>query len=320
VSGRLDVVVIGEPLVEISAQRPFTETDQAKVSMSGDALNASVAARLGGARRVALLTRRSDDEFGRLLLQVCEQQGVSTELINVANRPMGVYFTVADPSGSAEFIYRRDDSAASTITTEDVETGSVEHTRALLISGAITATSPGAASAAVHAAKTVSAAGGIVVYDPNYRPRLQTPVAAASVFAAIAPFATLVTPSSPGDSAALFGSEDPTVAAERALSLGAASVVVTMGKDGVLLGRDGELLSFKAPDGTRVVDATGAGDMFAGVVTARLAIEDPIDRAVRLAVAASTISVRHQGGLGGISDFSEIVRESSDIGVAPWAD
>src|SRR5690606_36488813 len=58
----VDVVVLGEPLVEFSADRPLTEAEDFRLSFSGDALNVSVAAAASGAA-VALVTRVGRDEL-----------------------------------------------------------------------------------------------------------------------------------------------------------------------------------------------------------------------------------------------------------------
>jgi 2-dehydro-3-deoxygluconokinase len=47
-----------------------------------------------------------------------------------------------------------------------------------------------------------------------------------------------------------------------------------------------------------VVDQTGAGDAFAGTVTARLVLGDDLTTAARLAVAAASLVVGGRGGTG----------------------
>jgi 2-dehydro-3-deoxygluconokinase len=54
-----------------------------------------------------------------------------------------------------------------------------------------------------------------------------------------------------------------------------------------------------------VVDQTGAGDSFAGTVTARLALGDTLLDAVRLGVAAASLSVGGLGGTGHVATLEE---------------
>ncbi len=53
-----------------------------------------------------------------------------------------------------------------------------------------------------------------------------------------------------------------------------------------------------------MTDQTGAGDVFAGTLAGRLALGDDLGRAVRLAVAAASLSLA-QGGTGYIPELAE---------------
>jgi 2-dehydro-3-deoxygluconokinase len=55
----------------------------------------------------------------------------------------------------------------------------------------------------------------------------------------------------------------------------------------------------------RIVDSTGAGDCFAGTLTARLALGDGLLTAVRLGSAAASLSLAGQGGTGHIPTLPE---------------
>ncbi|WP_269815383.1 hypothetical protein [Kribbella monticola] len=54
-----------------------------------------------------------------------------------------------------------------------------------------------------------------------------------------------------------------------------------------------------------VVDQMGASDSFAGTVTARLALGDPLIDAVRLGVSAALLSVGGLGGAGHVATLEE---------------
>jgi 2-dehydro-3-deoxygluconokinase len=303
---RFDVIVVGEALVEISARDGFHDPQDVRLSFSGDALNAATAAVRAGAGPVALLTRTGDDVLGRGILRACEAHGVDTSLVRLVPKPNGAYFVVADPQGSEEFVYLREGSAASELGPVDVDIDEVRGARALLLTGVTAAISDSSARAVDRASSLVSGAGGIVVYDPNFRRKLTTPQAARRMLEAVAPRATLVTPSCPGDSVPLLGTDDPEAVARRCRELGARAVAVTLGADGVLLDRGGSATYLPSLTAPRVVDATGAGDVLTGVVTARLSQGDKLMEAVRLGMAAATLSVGHQGGAGEVPSLEEI--------------
>lgn len=76
--------------------------------------------------------------------------------------------------------------------------------------------------------------------------------------------------------------------------LSGAPVIVTRGGDGVLIADGDRVTALPAPP-AEVVDTTGAGDTFNGVLAARLAAGDDLGRAAELAVAAASISVGARG-------------------------
>ncbi|MCW2952315.1 MAG: hypothetical protein JWQ48_1485 [Conexibacter sp.] len=308
-----DVLVIGEVLVELSSAVPLREARELRLGFSGDALNAAAAARAAGAR-VRLLTRVGSDEIGDRLLEEVADLGVDATLVRRADAPNGLYFVGADPDGVRDFVYVRRGSAASRLRPEDLDDAVLRSASAVVLSGITQALSSSTAAAVARAAAVVAEAGGIVVYDPNYRRRLTTVAQARAALAAVAPHASVVTPSAPSDIGALLDTTDPFLAAERCRALGARAVAVTCGADGVVLDAgDGagplRILPSAAP---RIVDATGAGDVFAGTLTARLALGDPLERAVRLGGAAAALSLAGQGGTGRLAPLAEVERHLAE--------
>ena len=285
-----DVLVVGEVLVELSADGPLRGSDRLTLSFSGDALNAAAAAVAAGAS-VALLARIGDDELGHALAAHVARCGVDTALLRRVPAPNGMYLVIPDPDTQGGFVYMRRGSAGSTLEPADV--GAVD-ARALVVSGIGQAISASAAAAVEHAARLVHAAGGTVVYDPNFRARLTTAAAAREAFARIAPVVSLALPSHPVETRALLGADTPEEAVSAGRRLGVDAVAVTCGAEGVLLG-DRWVPAAPAPP---IVDGTGAGDVFAGTVAARLAHGAALIDAVRGGTAAAARSLGGRGGTG----------------------
>jgi 2-dehydro-3-deoxygluconokinase len=305
----MDVMVIGEPLVEFSASAPLTEADTFRLSFSGDALNAAVAAAATGAH-VALVTLVGDDEFGERLIRFAASHGVDTRWMLRGAGSTGAYAVGADPSGERAFAYMRACSAASRMGPSEVARAPLAETAVLLVSGVTAALSESCARAVLHAAQTVDGAGGKVVYDPNYRARLTGAEAAAAALASVAPWTALMTPSCPGDTLPLLGTADPARAAQACLGLGARAVAVTRGPEGVLLADGPGMAPEEVPaiPAAAIVDQTGAGDAFAGTVAARLALGASLREAVGAGTAAAAISLEGQGGTGRVATPEEIER------------
>ena len=296
----VDVLVLGEVLVELSTTGTLHDGADLRLGFSGDALNAAAAAAAAGAR-TALLARVADDELGDALLARVTALGVDTALVQRVPGQQGVYVVCADPAGQRDFVYVRRGSAGSTLSPEDVAGAGLEDVGVVLGSGITAARSGTAAAALEEAARRAPR----FVYDPNFRSRLTTPAVAAQVLARVAHRAELVTPACPGETVPLLGTDDPLEAARRARRLGAAAVAVTLGSDGVLLSGGGDperVLPLPPP---AVVDQTGAGDCFAGTVAARLALGDDLRTAVRLGCAAASLSLQGQGGTGFVPTLAQ---------------
>lgn len=295
--GGYDLVVLGEVLIELRSEVALRRAKHFSMSFSGDALNAAGAAAAAGAH-VALLTRIGDDELGAALLDELDALGVDDRLVRRVGEPNGVYFTPAAPSGPSDFVYARRNSAAATLSPADVAAAELHRSRALLTTGVAQAIASSAAAAVVSAVKASCAAGRIVVHDPNFRARLTTPEAARDALRAVVPHATLVAPSCPADTLPLLGTDDALAGARELRRLGAPQVAVTCGDAGVLVcDRDGSRRYPAAPTGP-VVDATGAGDAFAGTVAAHLALGSGLDAAVSHGLEAAASSLGAPGGTG----------------------
>jgi 2-dehydro-3-deoxygluconokinase len=309
-----DVVLIGEILVELYSEEPLADGSALRLGFSGDVLNAAAAAVAAGAR-TAVLTSVGDDELGDAILARAAGLGIDTSLIRRSSAANGAYLLHADLSGDRQFTYWRTASAASQMTTADISRNQdvLSRAGAVVLSGIFAALSPGCADATLAAARSAAEGGAALVYDPNFRPRLTTPAQARATLTKIAPYCNVVTPSSPGDSRPLLGTVDPHAAVAAVRALGAGAVALTCGSESVLVGSPGGEFTLPVPHIPDAVDATGAGDVFAGTLAARLALGDHLLEAASLGVGAASLSVTGRGGTGHIP----ALEDTRKIALAP---
>jgi 2-dehydro-3-deoxygluconokinase len=302
-AGSYDVLVVGEVLAELSCAGSLRESASLRLSFSGDALNAAAAAAASGAS-TGLLARIGDDELGDALTEHVARCGVDTRLLRRVGAPNGMYIVTPDPDSQGGFVYMRRGSAGSTLAPADVDAANVD-AGALVVSGVGQAISPTAAAAVERAARRVRAAGGFVVYDPNFRARLTSEAAAAEAFARIAPDVSVALPSHPGETGRLLGAATPEAAVEACLRLGADAAAVTCGGLGVVVGDASGIVRLPAVPAPVIVDATGAGDAFAGTLAARLVRGDTLASAAEHAAAAAARSLGFRGGTGWVAAQDE---------------
>lgn len=306
-----DVVALGEALVEFNQTRPGEP--QYLQGFGGDTSNAVIAAARAGAR-TAYLTRLGSDAFGQALLDLWAREGVDTTAVERdAQHPTGIYFVTHGAAGH-EFSYLRAGSAASRmapawLSDESVKgpTAVLQQCRILHVSGISLAVSASACDTAYEAMRVARAAGARVAFDPNLRLKLW-PLARAR--ACIAHAVSLCDIFLPGldDMAALLGLHDADAIADWGHAQGAATVVVKLGADGVLLSSTDPAVPRQRVAGRSValVDATGAGDCFDGNLLARLALGDDLPAAVRYANTAASLAVQGFGAVAPLPTAQQV--------------
>jgi 2-dehydro-3-deoxygluconokinase len=208
----------------------------------------------------------------------------------------GVYFVTHGPEGHA-FTYRRGGSAASRMAPDDADFApclrTIDHARTLHVSGISQAISAGARETVFAAIDRARRLGARVSYDLNFRPRLWSVAAARPVVERTVALCDLFLPSV-DEVALLAGTQTPEQVLQWAHGLGAPTVLLKLGAEGCWVSQRGGALTRLPPHRVQPVDATGAGDCFAGCLLARLAAGDDLvssARAANVAAALSTLSV-----------------------------
>jgi 2-dehydro-3-deoxygluconokinase len=288
----LDILSIGEPMVE------FNQTRQGEPSylqgFGGDSSNMAIAAARAGAR-AAYYTRLGDDEFGRMFLDLWKREHVDASGVGIdAQAHTGVYF-VTHGVGGHVFSYLRAGSAASRMTPADLPCELVGRARFVHASGISLAISANACDTVLAAFEQARAAGAKVAFDSNLRLKLWPLARARALIGAAAGLADYFFPSLE-DARALADVEAEDALVDWAHGLGARHVFLKLGPDGVIVS-DGARRERLAGHRVDAVDATGAGDCFAGSALARIAAGDSIWDAARYANAAAALATTGFGAV-----------------------
>jgi 2-dehydro-3-deoxygluconokinase len=297
-----DILSFGEPLLEFN-QRPGTNPPLYLKGHGGDTSNAAIAAARQGAS-VGYITGIGADTFGEDFLALWRAENVDTSTVKIDPQAhTGIYFVTHTEKGHA-FTYFRAGSAAARMTPADMPDAAIRAAKIFHISGISQAISGSAADAGFHAIAVAREAGVRVSYDTNLRLRLwDLPRARAVIHAAIAQ-ADIALPSY-DDAVALTGFDQPDAIADFYLRLGCPLVALKLGKDGVLLADNSarERIAGRVVD---AVDATGAGDSFAGAFLARLVAGDSPRDATIYANAAAALATTGYGAVAPIPRAEQV--------------
>ena len=279
------IVSIGEPMVEFNQTRPGERSFLQ--GFGGDSSNMIIAAARSGAR-TAYLTRVGDDEFGRMFLGLWQVEGVDTAGVAVDREaPTAAYFVTHAPQGHV-FSYLRAGSAASRMRPQDLPIELLHAAQTVHSSGISMAISASAADAVLAAFEAAGSRGARISFDSNLRLKLWPLARARALIAAAAGIADYFFPSIE-DARSLSSLDEPEEILDWAHRLGARSVFLKLGPDGVIVS-DGAKRERIPGIKVRSVDATGAGDCFCGAALARLCAGDSIWDAARYANAAAALA------------------------------
>jgi 2-dehydro-3-deoxygluconokinase len=289
---RFDIVALGEAMVEFN--QATAGQPQYLQGFGGDTSNMAIAASRLGAR-TAVATRLGDDEFGRMLLDLWQREGVNTEAVAVdGGAPTGVYFVNHGPTGHV-FSYLRAGSAASRMRVEDLPLDTIRSSSYLQASGISLAISASASDSVLAAFDAARDNGVKVALDSNLRLKLWPLARARAIIGAAIAMADYFFPSLE-DAQVLAGVSDHHAIIDWAHRLGARTVLLKLGAEGVIVSdgtRRDTIEGFKVAS----VDATGAGDCFCGAFLARRVAGDSAWDAARYANAAAALSTTGFGAV-----------------------
>ena len=289
VVGAVNVDLVVGGLARLPGPGETAGGDGLRAFGGGKGANAAVAAARAGAE-VALVAAVGADDHGRGAVAELESDGVDCSGVAVlADQPTGVALILVDRRG--ENLIALGPGANGALSAGHVAAAMMER----LAGAGCVVVSPEIPGAVALAAVAAAVAAGVpcILNPAPVVPELVEALATGELAGVI------LTPNAI-ELAQLVGGGDPQPAVALARRTGA-PVVVTLGGDGCLIARpDGAVDALPAPAVDEVVDTTGAGDTFTGVLAARLAAGADLGAAAATAVAAASLSVTAAGARTGM--------------------
>jgi 2-dehydro-3-deoxygluconokinase len=269
-----------------------------KWDIGGAEANCAIAlARLGIS--VRWHSRVGNDPFGRKMISILAGEGVDTSAVAIdATKPTGVFFREWLPDGMRRVFYYRAGSAAANMGPEDLKPEHFVDVKAVHMTGITPALSERAAATCMRAIELAKAAGCMITFDPNFRPRLWSAEQARVAMIPMAQASDIILMGHE-DAAAMFGEGDDDHYLQSAVALGIKTVVLKRAERGALAIHDGERFEATVVKAERVIDPVGAGDGFdAGFIAGRLRGKS-IPEALHLGAIVGAGSVAHLGDYAG---------------------
>ncbi len=267
-----DILVVGALHLDVVVDAPHLPSlDETVVGhavayrFGGKGGNQAVAAARMGAR-VAMAGRVGPDRFGAMILAALDDAGVDRTRVREVAGPSGMSVAIVDAAGDYGAVIVS--GVNRQIGAEPVPAG----TRVVLLQNEV----PEAVNLGM-----IEAAGGWRVILNAAPARDMPPALLARVDVLVV---------NRVEAAALAGTDDPEAAAARLQGQGPATVIVTLGADGLVAATGEGILRRPAPR-VRVVSTHGAGDAFCGALAAALARDADLAAALRFAQGAAALTV-----------------------------
>jgi ribokinase len=252
----------------------------------GKGLNQAVAAARAGAE-VAFVGAVGRDAFGDRLRGDLEREGIDTAGLRTVDAPTGIAAISVTDDGENTIVVVSGANAVDDLSAAD---------RAAIDGASVLVVQLERPLAYVRAALEQARAAGVR--------SILTPAPVVDGAADLVALADVLVPNE-GEAAALSGESDAVAAATR-LSSGGGTVIVTRGSKGAVVATAGRVVGEVAPRPARVVDTTGAGDTFVGVLAAGLAAGADLDAALADASVAASLAVERPGAAEAMPTAAEI--------------
>lgn len=304
---QVDIAALGELLIDFT---PNGTENTFTANPGGAPANVLVMAAKAGCK-TAFFGKVGDDQFGNLLVDTLNANGVGTSAIRRSAVHTTLAFVHLKPDGDRSFTFCRNHSADTLLEPSELDIDLLRNCKILHI-GSLSLTDEPARSATLEAVRVAKEAGAILSYDPNWRPALWSDVAFAKEMMALPLKWADIVKLSDSELPLLTPYEDVERGADWLLKRGARLVAVTLGPKGCYYKTAAGSGHVPAPEVT-AVDTTGSGDVFTGALLSRLVrggLElkgSALAEAVRFACTAGSLCATKFGGIPAIPTEREVL-------------
>ena len=292
----LDIITIGESLIELSSSTGLAYTQTFNKYYGGDTLCTAVAAqRLGS--KAGYITRVGNDPFKEFLMESWQLEGLDISQVKLIDGFNGVYFIGHPENTEKEFVYYRKKTAATKLSIDDISPDYILSADIIYTTGSTQSLSLSAREAVQKAFQIAYENQMSTAYDLNYDSRLWSSDEAKEAFEELPPYIEIMFLSLEHDSVRVFDVDSPDKCIKYLWDTGITKVIIKSAKDkGYFVGSEGDIVfvEFKTDE---IVDSTGSGDAFNGAFLHGLNSGMTIVEAAKLASIDAAIQCHGMGAI-----------------------
>lgn len=296
---KLDIITIGECLIELSANAKMVSAGCLSKYYGGDTLATAIAALRSGSK-VGFITKVGNDPFKDYLLDSWKNEGLEISQVEISDDLNGIYIIGRPSVNEKEVVYYRKKTASSKLSIDDINPEYIKNSKILYTSGITQSLSAYSNEAVEFALKTAKENDVIVAYDPNYHPALMSSESLKENFLRISEYVDILFMSTKHDTKNLLDIESPENIIKKVWDMGIQTVILkSIENKGYYTGYKGNInfTNFYSDD---YIDTTCSGDAFNGGYMHAIAHGFTTSEAVKF---ASIVAGLQAQGIGAIKSI-----------------
>ncbi len=296
---KVDIAIIGECLIELSANGTLADTSTLNKYFGGDTVTTAVAiARLGG--NVTYVTKVGNDGFSEFILSSLRKEGIDTSLIKASDEQNGMYIVSRTPEKN-ELLYYKRKTAAAKLSIEDLPEDCIKKLKLIYSTGVVQSLSACSRELVREAFKIAKENDVLTAYDPNYTSCFMNSADTKEYFEEIVDYTDIIFLSLKNDAVKLYEIDSMEKVMKYFWDKGVKIVVVKSHVDnGYYTGYKGEISFTNFYNNQKAIDLTASGDVFNGGFLYALTNGHTPVEATKFAAVVSGLQTQNYGAIQAI--------------------
>lgn len=303
---KIDIAIIGECLIELSANGSLADTSTLNKYFGGDTVTTAVAiARLGG--NVTYLTKVGNDGFSEFILSALKKENIDTSLIKTNDEQNGMYI-VSKTADKKEVLYYKRKTAATKLSIDDIDEESIKKLKLVYSTGVVQSLSASSRELVKETFRLAKEYDVMTAYDPNYTSCFMNSDDTKEYFEEIIDFTDIIFLSLKNDAAQLYDFTSIDKVMNYFWDRGVKIVVIKSHIDnGYYTGYKGDISFTEFYNTQKAIDVTASGDVFNGGFLYALNNGSSPANASKFASVVSGLQTQNYGAIQSIPYFETVM-------------
>lgn len=304
---KIDIAIIGECLIELSANGSLADTSTLNKYFGGDTVTTAVAiARLGG--NITYLTKVGNDGFSEFIISSLQKENIDTSLIKTNDEQNGMYI-VSHTLDNKEVLYYKRKTAATKLSIEDLSEETIKKLKLVYSTGVVQSLSASSRELIRESFKIAKENDVLTAYDPNYTSCFMNSSDTKELFEEIIDYTDIIFLSLKNDAVRLYEVESVDKIMHYMWDKGVKIVVIKSHVDnGYYTGYNGDIGFTEFYNTQKAIDTTASGDVFNGGFLYALTNGYAPADAAKFASVVSGLQTQNYGAIQAIP-YKETVME-----------